>query len=77
MQMKNSLHQVNNLIEECFTKCVATGWGGSIKSKRLTDSESTCISACAEKHMKLIARCGHRFAEAQNEEALKNGEAHS
>jgi import inner membrane translocase subunit TIM9 len=62
-QMADSLKMYNKLVEDCFDKCVTTGWGGGIRSKNLTDAEQTCVTQCSEKFMKLTQRVGFRFAE--------------
>ena len=63
LQMKSSLVMLNKLTEQCFDKCVVTGWGGSLGSKALEDTEKSCIVNCSEKYMKVTQRVGARFAE--------------
>ena len=68
-QMKDSLKLYNHLVESCFDKCVHVGWSGGFKSKQLDDTESKCVSQCAEKYMKLTQRVGFRFAEFNQQTA--------
>lgn len=70
----------NNLVENCFDKCVMTDWYGvslellilcaanvlqNFNSKQLAEPESKCLTQCAEKFMKLTQRVGFRFSEFQ------------
>jgi import inner membrane translocase subunit TIM9 len=64
-QMKDSLKMYNNLVENCFDKCVMVGWDGNYSSKNLTEAEGKCISVCGNKFMKLTQRVGFRFQEFQ------------
>ena len=64
-QMKDSLAMYSALVENCFDKCVNSGWGGGFRSKQLEDSETKCLSQCAEKFMKVTQRVGFRFTEYQ------------
>ena len=68
-QMRLSLLMVNKLTETCFDKCVATGWGGSMSSKVLEAAETTCVTSCAEKYMKVTQRCGARLTEHMQQQA--------
>mmetsp|Transcript_7468 Transcript_7468/g.9952 ORF Transcript_7468/g.9952 Transcript_7468/m.9952 type:complete len:94 (+) Transcript_7468:211-492(+) len=64
MQVKDSLRMYNNLVGKCFDECVQ-----GFKSKKLTDTEDTCVEQCAEKFIKLTQRVGFRFAEHQQQQA--------
>lgn len=64
-QLKDSLKMYNNLVENCFDKCVMTDWYGNFNSKQLAEPESKCLTQCAEKFMKLTQRVGFRFSEIQ------------
>mmetsp|Transcript_7467 Transcript_7467/g.9951 ORF Transcript_7467/g.9951 Transcript_7467/m.9951 type:complete len:105 (+) Transcript_7467:211-525(+) len=75
MQVKDSLRMYNNLVGKCFDECVQPTGGGwlsgpkGFKSKKLTDTEDTCVEQCAEKFIKLTQRVGFRFAEHQQQQA--------
>eukprot|EP01040_Poterioochromonas_malhamensis_P014589 gene14589-16164_t len=64
-QAKDSLKMYNNLVEQCFDKCVLTGWGGGFSTKNLSETENKCISVCSEKFMKVTQRMGFRLQEYQ------------
>mmetsp|Transcript_21935 Transcript_21935/g.19956 ORF Transcript_21935/g.19956 Transcript_21935/m.19956 type:complete len:95 (-) Transcript_21935:57-341(-) len=70
-QIKDSLRMYNTLVESCFDKCVHVGWNGSLNSKQLTGTETSCISNCTEKYMKLTQRVGFRLTEYQALQAQK------
>ena len=50
----------NTLVERCFGTCVT-----SFRSKTLDKHESSCITNCDSRYIKMTQRVGLRFAEHQ------------
>ncbi|EKU21778.1 tim10 ddp zinc finger domain-containing protein [Nannochloropsis gaditana CCMP526] len=68
LQVKDSLLMYNRLVERCFKECVTR-----FRSKKMDDTELSCVSKCAEKYLKLTSRAGFRFAEFQSQQSGSEG----
>mmetsp|Transcript_7164 Transcript_7164/g.12085 ORF Transcript_7164/g.12085 Transcript_7164/m.12085 type:complete len:80 (+) Transcript_7164:1-240(+) len=58
VQVRDSLHLYNNIVERCFCDCV-----DSFRRKDLDTTEEKCVIRCTEKFLKSTARSGMRFSE--------------
>lgn len=63
MQVQDSVRLYNELVENCFNKCVTR-----FHSKNLEDGEVKCVETCAQKFMNMSKRVGARWQEAQAEQ---------
>jgi len=55
---RDSLMMFNNLLIDCFTKCV-----DKFQSKNLGEKEKECMKNCTERQMKTTQRVGFRYTE--------------
>ena len=71
LQVKDSQYLYNSLSARCFNDCV-----NDFRNRELIKKEKNCITNCASKYLKLLARVGVRFQE-ENAKAAQapNGQA--